>query len=181
MTMPSTSTRAFFWCRVNVAKTLIVAAALAAATWSHGAGAAADACAPIVKAELATATAPAFRQYMSLSEGKGERSLSIALGNTVYMAIGGQAGWQKMDRTEIIALAKEAADDADYRDCRSLGSETIGGVDAAVYQFTMASKSDSFAPSRAKAWIGADGLLRKQATDKGSFRYEFDDVKAPIP
>jgi len=166
---------------MNVYKTLIVAAALAAAAGPRGATAAADGCAPILKAELATATAPAFRQYMALSEGKSERLLSVALGDTVYMAIGGQAGWQKMDRTEIIALAKDAADDADYRDCKSLGSETIGGADAAVYQFTMASKSDSFAPSRAKAWIGADGLLRKQATDKGSFRYEFDDVRAPIP
>lgn len=86
-----------------------------------------------------------------------------------------------MDRNDVIALAKEAADDADYRDCKSLGSETIGGADVAVCQFTMTSKSDSFAPSRAKAWIGADGLLRKQATDKGSFRYAFDDVRAPIP
>src|SRR5215467_7695110 len=79
----------------------------------------ADDCAPIVKAELATATAPAFRQYMSLGQGKDERLLSIALGDRVYMALGGQAGWQTMDRTEIIALAKEAAEDADYRDCKA--------------------------------------------------------------
>ena len=143
--------------------------------------AAADDCAPIVKAELATAAAPAFRQYMSLGDGKAERLLSIALGDTVYMALGGQAGWQRMDRKDILAMAKEAADDADYRDCKSLGPERAGGVETAVYQFTMASKSNEFAPSRAKAWIGADGLLRKQSTEKGSFRYEFDNVKAPIP
>jgi hypothetical protein len=160
-----------------------------AATWLLAAAtagllapaAAADACAPIVKAELATARAPAFRQYMSLPEGKGERLLSIALGDTVYMALGGQAGWQTMDRTEILAMAKEAADNTDYRDCKSLGSEAIGGVETAVYQFTMASRSNDFAPSRAKVWIGEDGLLRRQSTDKGNFRYEFDDVKAPVP
>lgn len=159
---------------------------LAAPIWllaiaAAGAPAAADDCAPIVKAELATATASAFRQYMSLGAGKDERLLSIALDDTVYMALGGQAGWQKMDRKDIIAMAKEAADDADYRDCKSLGPETFAGVATAVYQFTMASKSNEFAPSHAKAWIGEDGLLRKQSTDKGSFRYEFDDVRAPIP
>ena len=95
-------------------------------------------------------TAPAFRQYMSVaaeSDGKDERLLSVALGDTVYMAIGGPGSWQKMDRKEIIAMAQAAADDADYRDCRALGSEPIGGIDAAVYQFTMASKSNSFAPA----------------------------------
>ena len=143
--------------------------------------AAADDCAPIVKAELATATAPAFRQYMSLGQDKDERLLSIALGDTVYMALGGQAGWRTMDRKDIIAMAKEAAEDADYRDCRALGMETVSGASASVYAFTMASRSNAFAPSRAKAWIGPDGLLRRQATDKGSFRYEFDDVRAPIP
>jgi len=143
--------------------------------------AAADDCAPIVKAELATATAPAFRQYMSLGEGKDERLLSIALGDTVYMAIGGQAGWQTMDRRDIIATAREAAADADYRDCKALGTETTGGADTIVYEFTMASRSNAFAPSPAKIWIGNDGLLRKQSTDQGSFRYEFDDVRAPIP
>ena len=144
----------------------------------------ADDCAPIVKVELATVTAPAFRQYMSVaakSDGKDERLLSVALGDTVYMAVGGPGSWQKMDRKEIIAMAQAAADDADYRDCKALGSAPIGGADAAVYQFTMASKSNSFAPSHAKAWIGGDGLLRKQMTQQASFRYEFDDVKAPIP
>src|SRR5215467_5195237 len=99
---------------------LIAAAWLlaAAAAGLHAPAAAADACATIVKAELTTATAPAFRQYLSSGEGKDERLLSIALGDTVYLALGGQAGWQTMDRTEIIALAKEAAEDADYRDCK---------------------------------------------------------------
>ena len=163
---------------------MLVASLLMAAAARASGAAAADDCAPIVKAELATVTAPAFRQYMSVaaeSGGKDERLLSVAFGDFVYMATGGPGSWQKMDRREIIAMARAAADDADYRDCRALGSEPIGGVDAAVYQFTMASKSNSFAPSRAKAWIGDDGLLRKQATDHASFRYEFDDVKAPIP
>ena len=163
---------------------MLAASLLTVAAAIDARAAAADDCAPVVKAELATLTAPAFRQYMSLSaesDGKNERLLSIALGDTVYMAIGGPGIWQKMDRKEIIAMAQAAADDADYRDCKALGSEPIGGVDAAVYQFTMASKSNSFAPSHAKAWIGDDGLLRRQATDQASFRYEFDDVKAPIP
>jgi hypothetical protein len=139
-------------------------------------------CAPIVKAEQATVVAPGFRQYMSTAaDGQDERLLSIALGDTVYMALGGAGGWQKMDRKEVIAMARTAAADADFRDCKALGSEPTGGLTLAVYEFTMASKSGSFAPNHAKVWIGADGLLRKQSTTQSSLRYEFDDVKAPIP
>jgi hypothetical protein len=163
-----------------IATTLLLTSA--AGLYPHPA--AADGCAPIVQAELATIAAPGFRQYMSpatASAGKNERLLSIALDDTVYIAMGGQSGWQKMDRKEIIATAKEAADDAEYRDCKPLGSESVGGVTAAVYQFTMESKSKSFPASHAKIWIGADGLVRKQATDKGSLRYEYENVKAPVP
>lgn len=146
-----------------------------------GAATASD-CAPIVKAERATVAAAGFRQYISTAaDGQDERLLSIALGDTVYMALGGPGGWQKMDRKEIIAMARTAADDADLRDCKALASEPIGGLTVAVYEFTMASKSGSFAPSHAMVWIGPDGLLRKQSTTQGSLRYEFDDVKAPIP
>jgi hypothetical protein len=45
----------------------------------------------------------------------------------------------------------------------------------------MDSKSNAFAPSHAKVWIGDDGLVRKQSTDEGSFRFEFDDVRVPVP
>jgi hypothetical protein len=152
----------------------------ASAGTDAGAAMAGD-CAPIVNAEQATVAAPGFRQYMSAAaDGKDERLLSIALGDTVYMALGGPGGWHKMDRKEIIAMARAAADDADYRDCRSLGSEPVGGVATAVYEFTMASKSGSFTPSHSKVWIGPEGLLRKQSTTRGSLRYEFDHVKAPI-
>ena len=86
-----------------------------------------------------------------------------------------------MERKEIIAMAKQAADDASYSDCKSLGSEPVGGVATAAYVFTMESRSKSFAPSHGKVWIGNDGLLRKQATDQGSLRYEYDNLQAPIP
>jgi len=164
----------------------VVAAALSAAAIAalSGRAAVADNCAPIVKAELATVTAPGFRQYMSVSRATGdkaERLLSIALGDTVYIAIGGPSGWQKMDRKSVITMAREGAYDSTFRDCKSLGTEPIGGAPAAVYQFTMASKSQSFPTSHAKVWIGEDGLLRKQATDKASLRYEYDNVQAPVP
>jgi hypothetical protein len=146
----------------------------------HSRAVAADDCAPVVKAEMATLSAPGFRQYMS-GAGGGERLLSIALGDAVYLAIGGPGGWQKMDRKEIVATAKEAVDDAAFRDCRPLGSEPVHGVSAAVYQFTMESRSQSFPASHDKVWIDAGGLLRKQSTDRGNVRYEYDNVKAPIP
>ena len=163
---------------------MLVASLLMTAAALDARAAAADDCAPIVKAELASVTAPAFRQYLSLpggGAGKDKRLMSIALGDAVYMATGGPGGWQKMDRKEIIGMAKEAAADASYRDCKSLGSEPVGGVATAVYAFAMESKSQGFPTSHGKVWIADDGLLRKQATDQGSLRYEYDDVKAPIP
>ena len=156
--------------------------ALAPAVNLYARSAAAADCAPIVEAEMATLEAPGFRQYMS-STAAGttkERLLSVALGDTVYIAMGGQR-WQKMDRKEIIATAKEAAADADYRDCRSLGSQPVGAVAAEGYAFTLDSKSHSFPSSRAKVWIGADGHVLKQATDNGTLRYEYDNVTPPIP
>jgi len=45
----------------------------------------------------------------------------------------------------------------------------------------MASKSNDFRTVHVEAWIDDAGLLRKQTTDKGSVRYEYDNVHAPIP
>jgi hypothetical protein len=56
----------------------------------------------------------------------------------------------------------------------------VGGTAAALYRVAMARKSNSFAPSQAEVRIGDDGQLRRQATDEGSVRYEFNDV-APLP
>ena len=63
---------------------MLVASLLMTAAALDARAAVADDCAPIVKAELATVTAPAFRQYMSVaaeSDGKDERLLSVALGD----------------------------------------------------------------------------------------------------
>lgn len=136
-------------------------------------------CAPVVKAELATLEAPAFRQYMAAA-GKDERLLSITLGDSVYMALA-PGRWQKQDRTDIVAMGKDAAADSVFSDCQALGAEAVGGGTAAVYAFTRASKSQSFPASQGKVWIGADGLLRRQATARGTLRYEYDNVKAPVP
>ena len=112
---------------------LFSVAILAAGLWAQSA--IAEDCAPIIKAKEATLTAPGFRQYLvpAASTGSSERLMSISLGDTAYLALGTSNGWEKMNRVEIIAMAKEAEDDASYRDCQSLGSQSVGGVEALGY------------------------------------------------
>ena len=61
--------------------------------------------------------------------------MSISLGDATCLALGTSNGWEKMKKVEIIAMAKEAEDDASYRDCQSLGSQSVGGVEALGYGF----------------------------------------------
>jgi hypothetical protein len=87
---------------------LFSVAILAAGLWAQSA--IAEDCAPIIKAEEATLTAPGFRQYLvpAASTGSSERLMSISLGDAAYLALGTSNGWEKMKRVEIIAMAKEA-------------------------------------------------------------------------
>ena len=137
-------------------------------------------CAPIVKAINATLKAPVYRQYRYFP-GRGERLFGIALGDTVYIAIGGSNGWQKMDRKDNIAIATRAEEDTAYRECKWLGSDLVNGVATAVYEYTVDSKGSGAGGLPAKVWIGPDGLLRKQGAKASTMRYEYDNVKAPIP
>lgn len=157
---------------------LLAVAALGART------ACADDCAPIPKAMLATMSAPASRQYMSspLRDGGKERLFAVALGDTMYLTSpGGKGGWQKMDRRPLMRAGQDAAADMSLSDCKTLGTATINGVETAGYEFTAASKSGSIPQGHATIWIGPDGLLRKQQVSETSIRYEFDNVKAPVP
>ena len=76
-------------------------------------------------------------------------------------------------------MAQAAADDADYRDCRALGSEPIGGIDAAVYQFIMPARRQ-FRSQPRQGPIGVTAAPQ-QMTDQASFRHEFDDVRPRYP
>jgi hypothetical protein len=160
---------------------LFSVAILAAGLWAQSA--IAEDCAPIIKAEEATLTAPGFRQYLvpAASTGSSERLMSISLGDTAYLALGTSNGWEKMKRVEIIAMAKEAEDDASYRDCQSLGSQSVGSVEALGYGFLMERKSGRFEPKRAKIWVGPDGFVRLQESGGMTLRYEYDNVQAPVP
>jgi hypothetical protein len=86
-----------------------------------------------------------------------------------------------MNRKETIAIARQAAERAAYRDCRSLGPDSVNGVATAVYEYTMESGSNGVAALPGGVWTGPDGLLRKQGAKASTTRYEYDNVKAPIP
>lgn len=135
-------------------------------------------CAPIMKAMNATLNAPGMRQYLVIP-GRSERLMSITAGDTVYLAMG-PGRWSKVSRKEVKETAKEAEGEHAYSGCQSLGSESVNGVASMVYQY--ANEIRGKGPIQGKVWIGADGLLRKQEAARGAFmRYEYDNVKAPIP
>lgn len=138
-------------------------------------------CSAVVKSLRDTMQAPAIRQFLSFSgESKDERLLSITVEQTVYLATGGANGWITLNRSVIRKTAMEAEGDADYRDCNVTGNETAGGMNLTVYAFTKGSKRDKSQTYRGEVWIGADGLIRKQKTEKGSVRYEYERVTAPV-
>jgi hypothetical protein len=135
-------------------------------------------CTPIMNAMNATLNASGIRQYLFIP-GHSERLMSITSGDTVYLAMG-PGRWSKMSRKEVKQTAKEAEGEHTYSGCQSLGSESVNGVASIVYQY--ANEIRGKGPIQGKVWIGADGLLRKQEAARGAFmRYEYDNVKAPIP
>lgn len=155
-------------------------AAILWAVASYPSASRADDCATIVRALSATAEAPALSQYITMP-GRGERLMSVILGDTAYMAVAGTGGWQKLPRGQVEAAARRAAADALYSDCKRLGVESINGVPATAYEYRLASRSNMFPPGQATVWIGPDGLVLKQESKGASLRYEYRDVTAPVP
>ena len=160
---------------------LLATMILASCLWVRSAKA--EDCAPIIKAEEATLVAPGFRQYLvpPPASGGGERLVSISLGDITYFASGSSGGWEKMKRAEIIAVSRQAEPDASLTDCRSLGSRSVAGTETVGYGFVLNRKSGRFTPKPSKIWVGPDGFVRLQETGKTTLRYEYDNVRAPIP
>jgi len=135
----------------------------------------ADDCAVLRNAALATLQAPSgLRQFLAVGN-RPERLMSVAAGDTVYIAMApGQ--WMTLPRSEVQAEGVSAA--KAYRDCHAVGQEEVDGHAATVYAYTAA--FDGAPAASARAWIGRDGLIYRQALPRGGvMRYEFKDVKPP--
>lgn len=137
----------------------------------------ADDCQPILAAMATTLKAPAYRQYLTQASSGQERLMTVVVGPTVYMMLGGNGRSQQMPRQEIQAMAQEAMRETRFSGCKLLGSETIGGTGTKVYGYSYTTKDGDAGQS--KVWIDSGSLLRKQATQDGWLRYEYENVQAP--
>lgn len=137
----------------------------------------ADDCQPIVTAIQTTLKAPAYRQYL-MTQGNGqERLMTIVVGKSAYLMLGGAGSYHEMPRQEIDALAKEAIAETTLQSCMLIGNEALKGVATKVYQYSATIKDGE--QERAKVWIDANSLLRKQGVKDGELRYDYENVQAP--
>jgi len=135
----------------------------------------ADDCTVLRDAALATLQVPSgMRQFLAVGN-RPERLVSVAAGDKVYLAMApGQ--WTTLPRSEVQAEGLAAA--KVYRDCHAVGQEEVDGHAATVYAYT--ASFDGMPAAAARAWIGRDGLIYRQALPRGGvMRYEFKDVKPP--
>ena len=115
----------------------------------------------VVAALRVTLKAPALRQYLTTKDSREERLMTIIVGDTVYMMMGGQKPISTMSRQEAGQSVDQAAIEKSVADCKYLGKEDVAGTPTRLYSYT----SDDGAGGSivSKAWIGEDGLLRKQS------------------
>jgi len=147
-------------------------------TFAAGGAMAADACQVIHDASVATLDARSgLRQYMGSVKDRPERLVSIIAGDSVYVAMGPNH-WSRMSRAEQRAQAMEAEKMKRMTGCHPSGSDVLNGERVSVFEYQV--EFGGMRTITAKAWIGPDGLLRKQATEgRGWIRYEYKDVHAP--
>jgi hypothetical protein len=141
--------------------------------------AAADACKQVEAATIATLNAPAgVRQYIASREQGPERLVSVITGDTVYVALA-PGRWSRQPRAAQRDAAIKAQGMKKLTDCRAAGQETVAGEPATIVEYKV--EFEGLPAMAARAWIGKDGLLRKQSTaGRGYVRYEYTDVRAPL-
>lgn len=148
---------------------LFLSPAMSQAVW-------ADPCQPVIDSMHATLNAPAIKQFLKAKGSDQERLMSIMVGDSVYLMMGGTKAFSKMSRREINSAAQEAETEKSFSNCKLVGPDQVNGVPTNVYTYSYQTKDDS---GQTKVWIGQDGLLRKQSTDEGELRYDYDNVTAP--
>jgi hypothetical protein len=137
-----------------------------------------DTCQVIHEASLATLNVPGgLRQYLAVRDGAPERLISVVTTDSVYMALlPGQ--WSRASRAAQRTVAADAEGLKKLSDCRMVGRETLDGDQVTVFEYKV--QFHGLASIDAKAWIGTDGLLRKQSTaGRGSARYEYKNISPP--
>jgi hypothetical protein len=162
------------WLKANVLSPVALALLLTGESFAETPGA----CRSIHEAAVATLNAPGgLRQYLAARDGDPERLISVVTDDSVYMALS-TGRWSRESRAVHRALAADTERLKKLSDCRLVGRETLDGEPVTVFQYTV--QFLGLAPIPAKAWIGADGLLRRESTARrGLLRYEYKNISRP--
>lgn len=146
--------------------------------------ASADACESVKAAYDKLATAPAYRQSMTM-EGMPDMHM-VMIGDTLYMEQT-KDKWTKMPlepgmRAKMMHdLMPEASA---LKDCQDLGAEVVDGVAATVFAYTPP-PIGGIEQGAQKVWVAdADGLPRRMTAEQEGKPMEvtigYEDVTAPV-
>lgn len=144
----------------------------------------ADDCETVLNAYTAMSRAPAYHQTMAMP---GVALEMIAIGDALYMKDG--AEWMKLPVTPGMReqmMAQIMPDATALRDCRSVGSETLDGVDTSIYEYQPPEIEGAGPMGVQRVWIAdADGLPRRMAAEQDGetidIRISYEDVTPPLP
>jgi len=158
-------------------------AVVAVALLAQVQGVQANDCQTIYEAYEALSKAPAYRQTMAFA-GVPPMEL-IVIGDAIYMKPG--PNWQKLpvDPGTRASMQKQTMPSAAaLKDCSRVGTETVRGQPATIYQYTPPPMEGAGPLGPQRVWIGTTSGLplrmtsQQETTDVNLF---YENVVAPIP
>jgi len=157
---------------MKLASLLYFAAAVVLPNAAHAADAA---CQAIIDAGRAKLRAPTVHDINVLDAQSGQTGEFIKVGPDAWMKA--DRGWKKISHGLLKTMQDAALDGLTMRECKQVGSESMGGVSTRIYSWTTVVSGKSYGSAR--IWIGGDGLPYKLAGDTTNGTTRYTGVSAP--
>lgn len=157
---------------MKLATLLYLAAAGVLPNAAHAADAA---CQAILDAGHAKLRAPAVHDINIMDAQSGETGEFIKVGPDAWMKA--DRSWKKISPGLLKTMQDAALDGLTMRECKQVGSESLGGVSTRIYSWTTVVNGKSYGSAR--IWIGSDGLPYKLAGDTTNGTTRYTGVTAP--
>jgi len=157
---------------MKLASLLYFAAAVVLPNAAHAADAA---CQAIIDAGRAKLRAPTVHDINVLDAQSGQTGEFIKVGPDAWMKA--DRGWKKISPGLLKTMQDAALDGLTMRECKQVGSESMGGVSTRIYSWTTVVSGKSYGSAR--IWIGGDGLPYKLAGDTTNGTTRYTGVSAP--
>ncbi len=133
------------------------------------------ACKAIIDAGRAKLRAPMVHDINVLDTQSGLTGEFIKIGNDAWLKA--DRGWKKISPGLLKTMQNAALDGLTMKDCKQVGSETLGAVSTRIYSWTTIVDGKSYGSAR--VWIGGDGLPYKQTSGSTSGTTRYSGVTAP--